>query len=87
MTYLLLFKGFEEHEFLVGSPLLIEDGVVEFVDDVVFIGEVVDIGETADAIVVLFCEYFGVFADISLTVIALYLIGGVDDILGEEGGT
>lgn len=43
--------------------------------------KVVDIGKTADAIVVFFCQNFSVFANISLAVVALNLIGRVRDVL------
>ncbi len=47
----------------------------------VVVREVVDIGETTHAIVVLVSQDFGVFADIPLAVVALYLVRGVKDVL------
>lgn len=84
---MVLLQTFKEHEFFIGSPLLIEDWVIELVDDVILVGKLVDIGKTTDTKIALFCQNFGVFADIAFTVVALYLVGGVDDVLGGGKGT
>jgi hypothetical protein len=54
---------------------------------VVLLWELVDICKTADTKIVLFCQDFGVFADIALAFVALDLIGGVDYVLSRIDGT
>lgn len=83
----LLFQSFEEHEFLVCGPFLVEERIVLFVDDVVFVGEGVDIAEAADAEIAAVGQDFGAFADIPLAVVALDLIRGIDDVLPQNRGT
>ena len=47
----------------------------------VFRGILFDISKAADTVILLFPEHLGAFADVSLALIALYLIGRVQDIL------
>jgi len=77
-----LLQAFEQEKLLVGSPLVVEEGEVEFVQDMIFGGELLEIGEAGGAEVSVGSEQFGGLADIAFALVALYLVGRVHDVLG-----
>jgi hypothetical protein len=83
----LLFKAFKEEELFLGSPIVVIEGKVEAIDDVILGGVVVEVGEAAEAVVGLSSEYLDGLGDVALALIALYLVGRVEDVLSGGGGT
>ena len=87
LNQLLLLEPLEEHEFLISSPSLIEERIVQFIDDVVVLRELIMVGKATHAEVTLLSKHLRRLADVPAAVVALYFIGGVDDVLGEGGDT
>lgn len=82
-----LLESLEEEEFLVGRPLLLEEGEIEFIDDAVLLGELVEIGEAGAAVVGLVDHDLGGLGDVALAFVALDLVGGVEDVLSGRRST
>jgi hypothetical protein len=87
MSEYILFKPFEEQKFLIGSPILLEKGEVELIDDSILLWVLFEIREARRAIVSLVYHNFGGFGDIPLALVTLYLIGRIQNILNELIGT
>jgi hypothetical protein len=77
----LLLKSFEEEEFLVGSPFLFEEWEVEFIDDSILLGELLEIGEAGAAVVGVLDHHLRGLGDVTLALVALDLVGRVQDVL------
>lgn len=69
-----LFESLKEEKFLVGRPLLLEEGEIQFIDDAVLVRELIDIGEAGAAVVGLFDHHLGGLGYVALALIALDLI-------------
>lgn len=76
-----LFESFEEEEFLLGGPLVVVEGEVQFIDDAILGRVVFEVGEAGAAVVALLHHDLGGLGDVSLAVVALDLVGGVQDVL------
>ena len=69
-------------ELLVSSPLLVYEGVVQFIDYVILFRKLFLSRKASKTIIALFSQYLCAFGDVSFTLIALDFIGWVDDVLG-----
>jgi hypothetical protein len=87
MSNKILFKPFEEQQLLISSPILLEKGEVELIDNSILLRVLFEIRKARRAIVSLFYHNFGGFGDISFALVTLYLIGRIQDILSEVIGT
>lgn len=77
----LLLQSFEHQEFFLCSPLVVEKGEVQLIDDMVFRVEFVLVGEAGGAEVIRGGEDLGGLADVTFADVALDFVGGVHDIL------
>jgi hypothetical protein len=64
-------------ELLVSSPIFVDEGVVEFIDDVVLLRELLSCSKTSNTVVSILGQYLCIFCYISLAFVALDLVGGV----------
>lgn len=81
MVGVVLFEALEEEELLLGSPFVVVEGVVELVDDVILGGVVIEVGEATHAVVAVLPQDLGALADVPFALVALRLVGGVQDVL------
>jgi hypothetical protein len=82
-----LLEALEEKQLLLGSPVVVVEGEIEAVDDVILGGVLVEVGEAAEAVVGLAAEDLDGLGDVPLALVALYLVGGVEYVLHGEGRT
>lgn len=87
MFWGVLLQSFKKEEFLFGVPIVIVEGEVEAIDDVILSGVVIEVGEAAETVIRVPSEYFDGLGDIAFALVTLDLVGGVEDVLRGEGGT
>ena len=74
---IVLLQPLEHEQFLVGSPLDLEQRVIQFVDHMVFFRELFQHREASSAVVVFLHQYLRMLGDVLLAGVALDLVGGM----------
>lgn len=68
-------------QFLVSSPFLVNQRVVQFIYDMVLLRKLLSSGKASETVITVLGEYFGIFRDISFALIALYFVGRIENVL------
>jgi hypothetical protein len=87
MFWGVLLQSFKEEQFLFCGPIVIVEGEVEAIDDVILCGVLIEVGEAAEAVIRVPSEYLDGLGDIAFALVTLDLVGGVQDVLTGEGST
>jgi hypothetical protein len=83
----LLLEAFEEEELFLCGPVVVVEGEVESVDHVVFCWVLIEVGEAAEAVIRFPAEHLRALGDVSLALVALDLVGRIEDVLNGERDT
>lgn len=76
-----LFKALKHEQLLIGSPINVEQRIIQFVDHMIGFRQFLKIAKTTYTIIIVGCEYLRVLTDVLLAYIALYFICRVINIL------